>query len=131
MPSALIEVRKTYSQLEQETLIDRVHAAMMSALKIKPADRVIRLIAHEPHCFACPHSLKCPELFTLNSIDAFSGRSLDTKRNLYQSLVNELSAFGVPKDHILILFRESPAENWGVQGGQAACDVDLGFEIRV
>ncbi len=27
--------------------------------------------------------------------------------------------------------REVPTENWGIRGGNAASDVDLGFEINV
>ncbi|NJH96449.1 tautomerase family protein, partial [Salmonella enterica subsp. enterica serovar Anatum] len=61
----------------------------------------------------------------------FAGRTLDTKRNLYRSIVENLSVLGIPKDHIKILLREIPAENWGIRGGQAACDVDLGFDIQV
>lgn len=29
------------------------------------------------------------------------------------------------------MLREITAENWGIHGGQAACDVDLGFEVKV
>jgi phenylpyruvate tautomerase PptA (4-oxalocrotonate tautomerase family) len=42
-----------------------------------------------------------------------------------------LAVLGIPADHILILLRESPLENWGIRGGQAACDVDLGFQVNV
>nr|WP_212749443.1 hypothetical protein [Acinetobacter lwoffii] len=38
---------------------------------------------------------------------------------------------GIPADHILIHLRESALENWGIRGGQAACDVDLGFKVDV
>ena len=31
----------------------------------------------------------------------------------------------------MITLRESPAENWGIRGGQAASDVDLGFDVNV
>jgi len=29
------------------------------------------------------------------------------------------------------MLREITAENWGIRGGQAACDVDLGFKVDV
>jgi hypothetical protein len=38
---------------------------------------------------------------------------------------------GIPRDHVKILLREIPRENWGIRGGQAGCDVDLGFLIEV
>ena len=38
---------------------------------------------------------------------------------------------GIPKDHVKILLRELPRENWGIRGGQAATDVELGFKVDV
>jgi hypothetical protein len=32
---------------------------------------------------------------------------------------------------VKILLREISPENWGIRGGQAGCDVDLGFDIEV
>ena len=131
MPSVLIEVRKRYS-LEQETaLMEAVHAALREAFKILPGDRHVRLVVHEPHRFACPPSREKPEVYTHVSIDAFPGRSLEAKRNLYRAIVANLEPLGIPKDHVKILLREVPPENWGIRGGQAACDVELGFKVDV
>jgi phenylpyruvate tautomerase PptA (4-oxalocrotonate tautomerase family) len=91
----------------------------------------VRLVCHEPHRFACPPGLAAPERFTLISIDAFAGRSLDAKRALYAATVANLARVGIPKDHVKVLLREIPRENWGIRGGQAACDVELGFKIDV
>ena len=71
-----------------------------------------------------------PEAYTHISIDAFQGRSVEAKRNLYKAIVDNLEPLGIPKDHVKILLREIPQENWGIRGGQAACDVDLGFNDR-
>lgn len=131
MPSALIEVRRRYSQSEEVALINAVHLAMVDSLKIKPNDKTIRLVFHEPHRFCYPPTLDNPARFTLITIDAFVGRSLDIKRSLYGNIVAELAPLGIPGDHILILLRESPLENWGIRGGQAACDVELGFKVKI
>lgn len=56
---------------------------------------------------------------------------MQAKRNLYREIVNRLATLGIPPDHVTIVLRESPAENWGIHGGQAACDVDLGFDVNV
>ena len=45
--------------------------------------------------------------------------------------VKNLEPFGIPKNHIKILLREIPKENWGIRGGQAGCDVELGFKVDV
>jgi len=131
MPSVLIEVRKPYTPAEEVALMEAVHAALREAFKILPGDRNVRLVAHEPHRFACPPERARPELYTHVSIDAFAGRSLDAKRALYRAVVANLGRLGIPADHVKILLRELPRENWGIRGGQAGCDVELGFEVEV
>lgn len=131
MPSALIEVRRSRSVAEEVELIDAVHESLVAAFRIPPQDKDIRLVVHEPHRFACSPDLAQPELKTLVSIDCFAGRSVDAKRALYAEMVTRLEALGIPRDHVTITVRESSAENWGVHGGQAACDVDLGFAVEV
>lgn len=131
MPSILIEVRKHYTEEQEVALIEAVHAALRHAFKILPGDRNVRLVVHAPHRFACPPAKEKPDVYTHISIDAFAGRSLDAKRLLYRSVVDNLAALGIPKDHVKIVLRELPKENWGIRGGQAGCDVDLGFEVEV
>lgn len=131
MPSVLIEVRKHYSSEQESALMDAVHAALQEAFQILPGDKNVRLLVHEPHRFACPPERKYPELYTHISIDCFAGRSLDAKRNLYRNIVQQLVTLGIPKDHIKILLREITPENWGIRGGQAGCDVDLGFKVDI
>ena len=131
MPSVLIEVRKIYPQEEEIALMEAVHVALRETFRILPHDKNIRLIVHEPHRFACPPDREKPDFYTHISIDAFAGRSLDAKRNLYMSIVKNLEPFGIPKNHVKILLREIPRENWGIRGGQAGCDVELGFKVEV
>jgi phenylpyruvate tautomerase PptA (4-oxalocrotonate tautomerase family) len=131
MPSVLIEVRRQYTQEQEVALMEAVHMALREAFKIVPGDKNVRLVAHEPHRFAYPPAREKPDFYTHISIDAFAGRSLDAKRNLYKAIVNNLEPFGIPKDHVKILLREIPKENWGIRGGQAGCDVELGFKVEV
>jgi len=131
MPSVLIEIRRPLAKEQEIALMEAVHAALREAFEILPGDKNVRLIAHDPHRFACPPDRKSPELYTHISIDAFAGRSLDAKRKLHQVIVRNLEALGIPKDHVKILLREIPKENWGIRGGQAGCDVELGFKVDV
>jgi phenylpyruvate tautomerase PptA (4-oxalocrotonate tautomerase family) len=131
MPSVLIEVRRQYTAQEEAALMEAVHAALREAFKIPSQDRNVRLIVHEPHRYACPPDREKPEYVTHISIDAFAGRSLDAKRRLYQRIVDNLEPFGIPKSHVMIVLNEVPKENWGIRGGQAACDVELGFTVEV
>ena len=131
MPSVLIEIRRAIPAEEESHLMEAVHSALREAFKILPGDRNVRLVAHEPHRFACPPDRARPDLYTHISIDAFAGRSLDAKRALYRGIVENLKALGIPADHVKILLRELPRENWGIRGGRAACDIELGFKVEV
>ncbi len=131
MPSVLIEVRRQYTPEQEVAIMEAVHMALREALKIVPGDKNVRLVVHEAHRFACPPERAKPEYYTHVSIDAFAARSLDAKRKLYQAIVNKLEPFGIPKDHVKILLRDISKENWGIRGGQAGCDVELGFEIEI
>src|SRR5262245_24649174 len=131
MPSTTIEVRRSYTADEEVAIIDAVQAALVAALRLPAHDRNVRLIAHAPHRFAAPPDRAHPDRYTVVSIDLFAGRSIDAKRALYRAIVDGLAPLAIPSDHVLILLRELPRESWGVRGGQAASDVDLGFRVDV
>jgi phenylpyruvate tautomerase PptA (4-oxalocrotonate tautomerase family) len=131
MPNVQIEVRRQYSEADEVALIDAVHNALVAAFRIPPEDKDIRLVVHAPHRFGCSPSLTQPEFFTLVTVDCFAGRSTDAKRALYTNIVTNLKSFDIPADHVTILVRDHTTENWGIRGGQAACDVDLGFNVNV
>ena len=67
MPSILIEVKRSYTQVQEVAIMDAVHNAMIEAFKIKATDRHVRLIVHEPHRFACPPNRETPDYSTLIS----------------------------------------------------------------
>jgi phenylpyruvate tautomerase PptA (4-oxalocrotonate tautomerase family) len=131
MPSSLIEVRRQYSRSDEVAILDAVHDALVAAFRIPVGDKHVRLLVHEPHRFAPAPHLAQPERYTLVTIDCFAGRSVAAKRELYREIVSRLAAFDIPADHVTIVLRESALENWGVRGGQAACDVNLGFDVNV
>lgn len=131
MPSSLIEVRRQYLHADEVAIIDAVHDALVAAFHIPVGDKHVRLLVHEPHRVSHAPHLAHPERYTLVTIDCFAGRSVDAKRALYREIVKRLAAFDIPADHVTILLRESALENWGVRGGQAACDVNLGFDVNV
>lgn len=131
MPTVLIEVRRRYTQAQEIAVIDAVHGALVAAFKTPAQDKNVRLVAHEPHRFAVPEQLAQPEYRTLVSIDCFSGRSLDAKRALYAEIVERLAALGIPRDHVMITLHEVDRDNWGIRGGQAASDIESGFNVRV
>lgn len=87
MPTVQIEVRQQYSQADEEQLLDSVFHCVKNAFQLPDYDRNIRLVVHEAHRFQYMVHLTQPEYFTLIGIDCFAGRSLETKRKLYQQIV--------------------------------------------
>ncbi|GAA1957649.1 tautomerase family protein [Agromyces allii] len=131
MPAALIEVRREYTATEEVAIMDAVHAALVAAFRIPPEDRDVRLVAHAPHRFACSPDVAQPEYRTLVTIDCFAGRSVEAKRALYAAIVERLEPLGIPRDHVTTIVHDVPRESWGLMGGTAASDVDLGFDVNV
>lgn len=129
MPSTLVSVFRRYDAAQRSALLEAVQAALVEAIRIPQGDRCVRLAS-----FAVEDVLLKPgqtENFTLVEVSLFSGRSLDAKRALYQTLVRRLSALGVAASDVKVILHEVPAENWGIRGGQMAADIDLGFEVNV
>jgi hypothetical protein len=50
---------------------------------------------------------------------------------LYKTIVTNLAVLGIPVDHVKIVLRDIPKENFGIRGGKAGCDVELGYKIDV
>ncbi len=128
MPSTLISVRRDWPASERAALIAAVHAALVEGLKIPEHDRCIRLQVFAVGDFAVMP--QCSEYFTLIEIDLFPGRSLEAKRRLYQAMVRNLDALGVPAVDVRVVLREIPPDNWGIRGGVPASDVDPSRAIK-
>lgn len=131
MPSTVVEVRRQYPPEQEVRIIEAVQAALVEGFKIPVEDRCVRIVTHEPHRFICSPKRTQPELYTVITVTAFSGRSLDAKRHLYRSIVERLAELGIPPDHVKIILNEVPRENWGLGGGKPASEIKLGFKVDV
>lgn len=134
MPIMSIEILKKYSKDQELNLMRIAQKALKDSFKLSHNDIAVRLIVHEPHHFLVPDmqpELEKPDLYTIVNVDCFPGRSLEIKKELYRRLVDDLEKFGIPKNHIKILLRESIQENWGLRGGQAGCDVNVGYKVNI
>jgi phenylpyruvate tautomerase PptA (4-oxalocrotonate tautomerase family) len=131
MPSTIIEVRRNYTAEQEVEIIEAVQAALVDGFKIPPGDRCVRLVVHEPHRFIALSRLSQPDRYTVITVSAFQGRSLDAKRHLYKGIVDRLAPLGIPPDHTKIMLNEIPRENWGLRGGVPASEIELGFKIEV
>ncbi len=114
MPNTLIATRAGWIT-DPAAVIDAVQSALREALKIPEWDRTLRLIEHPSSHFAVPPGRG--EKFTLVEVNMFAGRSMAAKRALYQAIVRNLGALGVPPLDIKISLLEIAPENWGIRGG--------------
>ena len=129
MPNTRIEVKRGWIGEQRAAVIEAVHAAMVETIRIPEHDRALRLIEHDPADFSAPTDKS--DKYTLIEITLFAGRSPEAKRRLYRALVRNLSALGIPPMDIKTVLIEVPMEDWGIRGGKAASEVDLGFEVKV
>jgi hypothetical protein len=128
MPDILVEVWGSWLNGKQTVFLEAVHQAVVQALTTPADEPLARLIEHPPTNYLIPHA--AGERFTRIEITLFEGRSLETKRRLYQTLVRNLLPFDVPSEDVKVVLLEVSSENVGFRGGQAACDVDLGYEVK-
>lgn len=137
MPIVSIEVTNSFTKEEEIALMKAVYSALKEVFQLSDEAINLRLFIHEPHRFVIPltknksETYEHPELYTVISIDCFAGRTMDTKRRLYRRLAENLEICGIPQDHIKIILRETSRENWGILGGQAGCDADVGYKVEV
>lgn len=129
MPLAKIEVRKQRPPHEVQALMEAVYQALQVALKVPQDDRQIRYIEHKPEHFAVPPDKS--DNYTFVEILMFPGRSIEAKRALYREIVQRFGELGIAAADVFIVLNEPSLENWGIRGGQAASDIDLGFNLKV
>ena len=129
MPDVLAEVRQGWIGEGGRRFLDAIHAGIVEALHTPEDDKILRLVEHPAAHFTIPRS--AGEHYTHIEITMFAGRTLAAKRALYRAIVRNLEPFGVPPTDVKIILIEVAPESVGFRGGKAACDLDVGYEIKV
>jgi phenylpyruvate tautomerase PptA (4-oxalocrotonate tautomerase family) len=129
MPLVKIEIEKGFDPVYHKAILDGVHEALVYSLGIPDQDRRQRLYELEKACFE--HSGRSKQ-YTIIEITMFKGRSFDSKKALYKTIVDKLGQDpGIPGNDITIVIHEPSLENWGIRGGLPASEVDIGFDIHI
>lgn len=128
---ARIEIREGRTPQEKRGMLEAVRDALSQALRAPGEDPAVRLTEYPAEQFLLPYADRHSDRFTLVEVTMFAGRSLDTKRRLYDAIIRSLASFDVPVDDVLIVLHEPPMTNWGVNGGTPASEVDVGFEVEI
>ena len=129
MPLVKVSLLKRKTKEDKKAILDAIHAALIEAFKIPENDRNQRIFEFEPENFDIPEgkTSNC----TLIEIVAFPGRSLDAKRKLYHTVVQNLKELDIQPSDLLIVLKEPPLDNWGIRGGFPASEIDLGYKLDV
>lgn len=127
MPSTKIELRSGRDKNFLIKLKNAVMDCVVETLRLPEKDRNIRVIEHDAELFETK-----PPYEVIIEISMFSGRTKETKRNLFSAIGQRLECDGLfDRKQILIIINEQPRENWGVRGCRPADEVDLGFKVEI
>lgn len=129
MPIVKIEEQRSRNADEKARLIDLLFSILRQTLGVSPNELQARYQTFEPEDFYPP--VGTGEYLGIE-ITLFVGRSLDTKRRLYERVVAEVAQVRqVDPSRILVLLREEPLDNWGLHGGHAAADLKFDYAIAI
>jgi phenylpyruvate tautomerase PptA (4-oxalocrotonate tautomerase family) len=128
---ARIDILKGRTAAEKRAMVKAVRAALSDALRAPSEDPLVRLAEYAPGEYSLPYPDRHSDRFALVEVTMFAGRSMATKRRLYDAIVRRLSDVGVPPQDVLIVLQEPPMHNWAVDGGTPASEADLGFKVDI
>ena len=122
MPLVTLTVRKPKSSAFKTTMLDAVHAALVSS-GVPATDRfqrVIELAAEDFRFDPAYPDVKTVrnEEFALIEILWSVGRSVKVKKKLLEELMSTLAQAGIDTENVLVCFKETAWENWAFAGGR-------------
>lgn len=122
MPLVTLTVRKPKSRAFKSTVLDAVHAALVSS-GVPATDKFQRIFELEADDFRFDPSY--PDLqaernddFVLIEILWSVGRSVKVKKKLLEQLMSTLSQAGFNPENVMVCFKETSWENWAFGGGR-------------
>jgi phenylpyruvate tautomerase PptA (4-oxalocrotonate tautomerase family) len=122
MPLVTLTVRKPKSSTYKTTLLNAVHAALVSS-GVPATDRFQRVIELEAEDFRFDPTYpdvktERNEEFALIEILWSVGRSVKVKKKLLGELMATLAQSGVDTENVMVCFKETSWENWAFAGGR-------------
>lgn len=126
---ARIQVMRGRTREQKQRLLRGVRSALVEAIGVPADDPTVALIEHDPEDVLAPPHVSSG--YTIVEITMFAGRSMEAKRLMYGAIIRNVSACEVSPSDILIVVHEPTTENWAVNGGTPASEVDLGFQVDV
>jgi len=122
MPLVTLTVRKPKSSAFKATLLNAVHAALISS-GVPATDKFQRVIELEAEDFRFDPmypdvKTERNEEFALIEILWSVGRSVKVKKKLLEELMATLVQAGIDTENVMVCFKETSWENWAFAGGR-------------
>jgi phenylpyruvate tautomerase PptA (4-oxalocrotonate tautomerase family) len=122
MPLVTLTVRKPKTPAFKSTVLDAVHAALVSS-GVPPADLFQRVLELEAEDFRFDPAYpdvegRRNEQFVLIEVLWSAGRSVKVKKKLLQELMAQLGRAGMDPENVMVCFKETTWENWSFAGGR-------------
>lgn len=122
MPLVTLTVRKPKSAKFKTTVLDAVHASLVSS-GVPAADRFQRVIELEEADFRFDPGYpdlqgKRDQDFALIEILWSVGRSVKVKKKFLAELMETLKGSGLNPENVMVCFKETTWENWSFAGGR-------------
>ncbi len=122
MPLVTLTVRKPKSAAFKSSVLDAVHAALVSS-GVPATDlfqRVLELDAADFRFDPAYPDLQSPrnDDFALIEILWSVGRSVKVKKKLLAELMANLASAGMNTENVMVVFKETSWENWAFGGGR-------------
>ena len=120
MPAIKIEMSNKWKIETAVSVKNIVMNAVKNTLSLKSSDRNIRVLRYDQDLFELKDNY---EIFI--EIQMVSGRNIETKRELYKNIVNDIEEKTVfNRENVFIFINEQPKDNWGVKGGMPLSDIN-------
>lgn len=122
MPLVTLTVRQPKTVAFKSTVLDAVHAALLS-VGVPETDKFQRVLelAEEDFRFDAGYpDLKSPRNsdFVLIEVLWSVGRSVKVKRKFLEELMATLGQAGLDPENVMVCFKETTWENWAFGGGR-------------
>lgn len=122
MPLVTLTVRKPKTNAFKSTVLDAVHAALVSS-GVPATDRFQRVLELDAEDFrfdpAYPDlKSKRGDDFVLIEVLWSVGRSVKVKKKLLEELMGSLARAGLDTEQVMVVFKETAWENWAFGGGR-------------
>lgn len=129
MPIINIETLQQLSPSVKKDILKAVHSAAIAVLQLPPDTCHVRWIEIHPDNYFCVTDK--PENHFYMEIKLFHGRSLEVKKELYQSLFKVMQDHHLETENLMIALHEITMENWGMCGGQPGSELSFNYKVDI